>query len=159
MLRKRLMRGFFILLIPLLLFIAGCTHIISDASRDRADSSLEFGELRKDPDAFRGKFILLGGVVTGVQKVEGRVQLEVMEYPLDSEELPDISSASGGPFLVVLPSEVGYATFKPGTVVTMAGEVVGKAVKSLENVEHSYPVLVVKEIHIVIRPERYNRGY
>ncbi len=153
------MRILCVLLIPLLFLVAGCTHIISDASRDRADRSLEFDELRKAPDAFRGKFILLGGMVTGVQKVGDRVQLEVMEYPLDSEELPDVSSASGGRFLVVLPSDVGYATFKPGIVVTMAGEVVGKAVKPLDNVSYSYPVLVVKEIHIVIRPERYNRGY
>jgi outer membrane lipoprotein len=153
------MRTPLILLLPLLLLVAGCTHIISGASRDRADRSIGFGELRKNPDAYRGKFIILGGAVTAVRQVSEGVELEVMEYPLDSEEMPDISSGPGGEFLVILPPG-GYATFKPGVLVTMAGEVAGKVVKPLNNAPYSYPVLVVKEIHIVIRPpEGYHRGY
>ncbi|HEY6871739.1 MAG TPA: Slp family lipoprotein [Geobacteraceae bacterium] len=154
------MRTPLILVLPLLLFLSGCAHIISDTSLDRADRSIEFGELRKNPDAFRGKFVILGGLITGVRQVREGVQLEVVEYPLDSEEMPDTSSGSGGRFLVVFPPDVGYATFKPGVLVTMAGEVAGKAVKPLENVAYTYPVLVVKEIHIVIRPPAGDyRGY
>lgn len=145
--------------IPLVLLITGCTHIISDQSLERADRSIGFSELRKNPDAYRGKFIILGGVVTGVKKVRGVVQLEMMEYPLDSGEMPDISARPGGQFLVILPPGIGYASFQPGMMVTMAGEVVGAEVKSLENVEDRYPVLVAKEIHIVIRsPGGYYRG-
>ena len=146
------------LVFPLLLFLAGCTHIISDTSLGRADRSIEFGALRKDPDAFRGKFVILGGLVTGVRQTGEGVQLEVVEQPLDSEEMPDASAGSGGRFLVNLPPDVGYATFKPGVLVTMAGEVVGKAVKPLDNVEYTYPVIVVKEIHIIV-PPRQMRPY
>ena len=96
----------------LLLCLAGCTHIISDKSLERADRSVRFGELQHDPDAFRGKFVILGGLVTGIKQNKEGVQLEVIEYPL-------------------------------------------------ENVEYTYPVLVVKEIHIVVRPSGgyYRGGY
>jgi outer membrane lipoprotein len=146
------MRTHLFLAFPLLLFLAGCTHIISDASLGRADRSIEFGALRKAPDDFRGKFVILGGLVTAVRQTGEGVQLEVVEYPLDIEEMPDSSAGSGGRFLVNLPPDVGYATFKPGVLVTMAGEVVGTAVKPLDNVAYTYPVLVVKEIHIIAPP-------
>jgi outer membrane lipoprotein len=152
------MRTPMVLALLWLFFLAGCTHIISDTSRGRADSSIEFDALRKAPDAFRGKFIILGGLVTGVQQTDEGVQLEVVEYPLDIEEMPDVSARSGGRFLVNLPPDVGYDTFKPGILVTMAGEVVGKAVKPLDNVVYTYPVLVVKEIHIIV-PPRQMRPY
>jgi outer membrane lipoprotein len=149
-----------ILTIPLLLLIAGCTHIISEKSREQADRSVKFSDVRHDPDAYRGKFVILGGVITGVRQNKEGVQLEVIQYPLDNEEMPDISAQSGGPFLVDLPSHVGYAMFKRGMVVTMAGEVKGKAVEPLGNAEYTYPVLVVREIHIIVRPQGgYNRGY
>ena len=154
------MRSPLVLVLLLLLCLSGCTHIISDKSLTLADRSISFGELRKDPDAYRGKFIILGGLITGIRQNKEGVQLEVIEYPLDSEEMPDTSAVPGGPFLVNLPPDVGYATFKPGLVVTMAGEVVGKAVRPLEKAEYIYPVLVVKEIHIIVRPQGgYYRGY
>lgn len=156
------MRTPLILALSLLVCLVGCTHIISDKSLERADRSIRFDELRHDPDAFRGKFVILGGLITGIRQDKEGVQLEVIEYPLDSEEMPDASSRSGGRFLVTLPPDVGYATFKPGILVTMAGEVVGKVVKPLENVEYTYPVLVVKEIHIIAtRPSGgyYRGGY
>jgi outer membrane lipoprotein len=155
------MRTPLILMFLLLLCLAGCTHIISDKSLERADRSIRFSELQHDPDAFRGKFVILGGLVTGIRQSKEGVQLEVIEYPLDMEEMPDTSSVSGGRFLVNLPPDVGYATFKPGVLVTMAGEVAGKVVKPLESVEYTYPILVVKEIHIIVRPSGgyYRGGY
>lgn len=155
------MRIITILTLPLLLLLAACTHLISEKSLDRADRSVSFAELRKNPDAFRGKFVILGGLVTAVRQNREGVQLEVVEYPVDSEEMPEVTAESGGRFLVNLPPNVGYATFKPGVLVTMAGEVVGKEVRSLDKMEYSYPVLVVKEIHIIVQPPGgyYRGGY
>ena len=155
------MRIITILTLPLLLLLAACTHLISEKSLDRADRSVSFAELRKNPDAFRGKFVILGGLVTAVRQNREGVQLEVVEYPVDSEEMPEVTAESGGRFLVNLPPNLGYATFKPGVLVTMAGEVVGKEVRSLDKMEYSYPVLVVKEIHIIVQPPGgyYRGGY
>lgn len=142
------MKTLLVLLFPLLL-LSGCAHIISEKSLALADRSITFGSLRTNPDAYKGKFVILGGLVTGIKRVPEGFQLEVVEYRLDSEEMPDTSANSGGRFLVILPPDVGPATFKPGMLVSMGGEVVGKAVKPLEGVEYTYPVLVVKEIHIL----------
>ncbi len=153
------MRMLTFLLLPLVL-LAGCAHVISDAARDRADSSVEFARLRENPDAYRGRFVILGGVIAGVQEIREGIQVEVTEFPVDYEDIPDPSAGSGGRFLVVFPRDVGYATFRVGMMVTMAGEVAGKAVKMLDRMEYTYPVLKVTEIHIIPpAPAYYYPGY
>ena len=153
------MRRLFVVALSMLL-LAGCAHIISDKSRAMADRSVTFSQLKVNPDSLRGKFVILGGAVTGVLQLKEGVRLEVIQYPLDMEEIPDNSSDSGGRFLVDLPPDVGYSTFKPGMLVTMAGEVAGKMVKPLDKADYTYPVIVVKEIHMVVpsRPS-YRTGY
>jgi outer membrane lipoprotein len=152
------MKRFLILLLSLLL-LSGCTHIISEKSRMQADHSVTFRSLQENPDAFKGKFVILGGLITGIRQVPEGFQLEVLEYRLDSEEMPDTSARSDGRFLVILPPDVGPATFRPGMLISVAGEVAGKAVKPLEHTEYTYPVLVVKEIHIIgVPPGRYPMG-
>lgn len=75
--------------------------------------------------------------------------------------MPVTSARPGGRFLVILPPDVGPSTFKPGLLVSLAGEVVGKAVKPLDQAEYTYPVLVVREIHIFGIPpgRRHTGGY
>ena len=143
-----------IALVPLLaiLLLCGCTHLISEKSRMQADHSIIFESMRENPDAYKGKFVVLGGLVTGIKRVSEGFQIEVIEYRLDSEEMPDTSGRSGGRFLVILPPDTGPATFRPGMLVSMAGEVVGKVIKPLEGTEYTYPVLVAREIHIIVLP-------
>ena len=158
--RPHVMRVSACLALLLLVFLSGCIHTISKQSLARADRSLKFSELQKDPDAHRGKLIIVGGVVAGVRQVKEGAELEVVEYPLDNEELPDTAAWSEGSFLVVLPSSADMTQFKPGAIVTMAGEVTGKAVRSLKNMEYTYPVLVAKEIYITVPPPGgYPPGY
>ena len=154
------MRKLFVMALSLIFLLAGCFHIISDKSRALADRSVTFSQLRENPDSFRGRFVILGGAVTGIRQSKEGVRLEVVEYPLDIEDMPDTSSDSRGRFLVDLPPDVGYATFKPGMLVTMAGAVAGKYVKPLDKADYTYPVIVVKEIHLVVpsRPVNY-RSY
>jgi outer membrane lipoprotein len=144
-----------ILALSLLLFLTGCTHIISEKSLERADPTVTFGKLRENPDDYRGKFVILGGAIVGVTHTREGRQLEVVQYPLDSTEMPDTTSDSEGRFLVILPHERGYVAFNPGMLVTMAGEVVGKVVKPLAGAEYVYPAIVVREIHIIVTHPAY----
>ena len=147
-----------ILLLSLLFLSSGCAHIISEKSLEKADRSVEFSKLRQEPDAFRGRFVILGGAIAAVRPGRDGTELEVVQYPLDSMEMPETTDESEGRFLVALPAEHGFGTFKPGMVVTMAGEVVGKAKRPLAGAEYGYPVIVVREIHIIVLPPG-RRGY
>ena len=49
-------------LIGCLAFIGmGCTHIISESVRQQAQPPLSFAELRTNPEALKGRTVILGG--------------------------------------------------------------------------------------------------
>jgi outer membrane lipoprotein len=137
-----------ILAIAMLLLCTGCTHYISEQSRALADRSITFGMLRADPDAYRGKFVMLGGTVAAVTRTREGTQLEVVQYNVDSRELPDVVTPSGGRFLATTSEVLDPATYKPGALVTMMGEVAGKKVP-LQEVLYTYPVIAIKEIRVL----------
>jgi outer membrane lipoprotein len=135
-----------ILAIAILLLCTGCTHYISEQSRALADRSITFDMLREDPDAYRGKFVMLGGTVATVTRTREGTQLEVVQYNTDSRELPDAVTPSGGRFLATTSEVLDPAIYKPGALVTMMGEVAGKKAHPLQGVLYTYPVIAVKEI-------------
>src|SRR6266487_5530289 len=147
--RKKLL----VLALPLLLLVAGCAHNISQQSLAMADRTITFSKLQENPDAYRGKFVVLGGLVVGATRSQGGTEYEVLQYNLDSRETPDETSASGGRFLADVPDSLKIAPCKKGTLVSMAGEVTGKLVEPLKGVDYTYPVIAVKELHIVRVPD------
>jgi len=154
------MRELFILGLVGLFLLCGCTHIISEKSLALADPGITFSRIRENPDSFRGKFVILGGSIVDVRHGREAVQLEVVQYPLDSMEMPETTSESEGRFMVSLPQEHASVLFRPGMVVTMAGEVAGRMSKPLNGGDYIYPVIVVREIHIIAQSAvPYRRGY
>ncbi len=147
------MKRLCIVALSLMLFVTGCAHWISEQSRAAADQTITFSQLRENPDACRGKLVLLGGiVVAATQNGEGS-WLEVVEHRLDSRELPDEVIASRGRFLAIAAGRLDPAKYKPGALVSMMGEVVGKKVRQLGGAEYTYPVISVREIHAIELPE------
>ncbi len=145
-------RALILALFPLV-FFTGCAHWISDQSRALADRTITFSKLRENPDAFRGKFVLLGGTVAAVARNAEGTSLEVIEYRLDSRELPDVVVPSRGRFLATTPESLDPAHFKPGALVSLMGEVVGAKVQPLEGVAYTYPVIAIREIRAIELPE------
>jgi outer membrane lipoprotein len=142
-----------ILALPLLLLVTGCAHQISEKSLALADRSITFSKLRENPDAYRGKFIVLGGTIAIVKDIQEGTQLEVVQYDLDSREMPDETSVSGGRFLAITPDFLDISTCRPGAAVSLGGEVAGGKAQPLQGAEYTYPVIVIKELHFVKVPE------
>jgi outer membrane lipoprotein len=153
------MRKLLVLLPTLLLFLAGCAHDFSDKSLALVDRTISFGTLRENPDAYRGKFVFLGGSVANVTPVPEGTLLEVAQYRLDSRGMPDQTAGTGGRFLATTPEFLDTATCKPGALVSMVGEVTGKKVQPLKGEAYTYPVIAVKELHFFKSDEDYFRTW
>lgn len=139
-----------ILALLLLLALTGCAHYISEQSRSQADPTINFRMLRKNTDAYRGKSVLLGGTVAAFTQNGEGTWIEVIQYPLNSRELPDLVLPSGGRFIATTPDRLDPATYtNEDVLVTMMGEVTGMTMQSLAGSQHLYPVIAIKEIHAV----------
>jgi len=141
------MKRIFIIMI-VLVFLSGCVHAISRGVREEVDKKVTFSELIKEPAAYQGKVVLLGGVVVKTINKEEGTLLEVYQTWLNSEGRPTDTDRSEGRFLALYEGYLDSQIYKQGRQVTVAGTVQGEKVQLLGEIEYHYPYLIVKEIHL-----------
>jgi outer membrane lipoprotein len=144
-------------LVFLLLPLTGCTHAISDESLRLVDRTLNLTMLRENPDSYMGKYLLVGGKIATVSNTKQGGQLEVVQFRLDSDDMPEESYNSGGRFLAQTDYFLDPVIFKAGRLVTMVGAVKGRKTMPLDQIEYTYPVIAVRELYLWKEQEKY--GY
>lgn len=136
----------FILLLALT--VQSCTYPISRDMVARSDSALTFEMLQADPDAYKGKIIILGGTIIQTSDTKKGSVLEVIQTPLDYWGKPKRTDRSGGRFLLATSQHLNTLLFTPGRQITVAAEVAGMRSSALGEVEYSYPVVISKELKL-----------
>ena len=146
------------LLLALTLFLSSCVHVISKDLRTNSDPSLTLGQVRQNPDTFKGKWVVWGGeIVEAVNQKEGATQIEVFQKPLGWRGEPKDTVASEGRFLILADQYLDPYLFRRGKKITMAGEIIGEKIKPLGDMDYRYPLLSSKQIHLW--PDYYYTPY
>jgi outer membrane lipoprotein len=128
--------------------LSGCVHAVSRNVLQEVDREITFSALLNDPIAYKGRVVLLGGVIVStINKQEGTL-LEVYETRLDREGRPTNIDRSEGRFLALYEGFLDSEIYAAGRQVTIAGTVQGEKIQPLGEVEYRYPYLLVKEIHL-----------
>ena len=136
------------IMIILTTFLAACTPAIPQKWLDKVDPNLSFHMLIKDPESYRGKNILVGGQILAVNVREGESWVEVLHKPLDWQHNPKDTDESAGRFLVRFQGFLDPAIYTAGKKITVVGEVQGKKVQPLKEMDYTYPVLTPREHHL-----------
>jgi outer membrane lipoprotein len=135
-------------LVASVVFLSGCAHVISRDVLKEVDKDISFAQLRKGPQDYQGKVVLLGGVIVKtVNRKEGTL-LEVYQTGIDRRGKPIKLDASCGRFLAYYEGFLDSEIYRKGREVTIAGIVEGEEVLRLGEIDYRYPYLVVKEIHL-----------
>ena len=131
-----------------LVTLSGCAHVISEEARRLVDPAVTFTKLRENPDASIGKYVMLGGVIAGAKNTKEGGVLEVVQVDLECDGIPEETFRTGGRFLATTPSFLDIMVYKTGRLVTIVGEVKGKKTFPLDEIDYSYPVISIREIHV-----------
>lgn len=142
-----------------LAMLTGCAHVLSEEARVKADPSITFNQLKALPETYAGKHIILGGIIATVKNAKDGSQLEVVNFELDSGEIPNTASRSGGRFLAVTPEFLDPLVFKKGRPVTIFGEIKGKKTQELDETDYTYPVVAIRELYLWEGPDPGIGGY
>ena len=137
----------FLILVMVFTF-TGCAHLVSQEIRDNVDPDLSMKELFKNPDAFKGKLVILGGIIINSKNTKEGTYIEVLQKPLNYRGIPKDTDVSYGRFIVLSPGFVDTAVFSRGRAVTSAGEVIGKKVLPLDEIEYTYVLIKSRELHL-----------
>ena len=103
--------------------------------------------------------VLWGGVVINAANTVAASEIEILSYPLDYLQRPDVSRASTGRFLLVVDDYVETADFAAGRRVTALGRVDGTESGRIGESEYLYPVLKLDtsaDLHRWTAEEYYN---
>jgi outer membrane lipoprotein len=141
------MKKFFVLVMVLGL-LSGCAHVISRNVLKEVDKRIVFADLLRDPTAYKGKVVLVGGVIVDTVNKEEGTLLEIYDTALDYEGKPIHTDRSEGRFLALYQGFLDNAIYQKGRKVTIAGTVQGEKIQQLGETKYHYPYLIVKEIHL-----------
>ncbi|MBC2694965.1 MAG: hypothetical protein HF982_06785 [Desulfobacteraceae bacterium] len=142
------MRNFTCLLMFLFLISAGCAPLISRELRKELSPDITFKQVIKDPDAHKGKRILISGIILGSRNTKEGTLIEILQKPADIGGRPKDVDDSDGRFLALYDGYLDTAIYSRGRDVAVAGEITGKRVLPLGEIDYIYPLISIKEIHL-----------
>lgn len=123
---------------------------------DRVDRDLAFGDVQKDPEAYRGRTVLWGGVIVETLNRPQETLIKVRLTELDLDARPQNTDRSPGRFLVQYAGFLDPAIYREGREISVAGEITGREVLPLGTLHYVYPVVAAKEIRLweILDPRR-----
>jgi outer membrane lipoprotein len=153
--RKKMKTRFrFQLIFPLFLFIlspfilfSGCAPI-SRELRAQADRMLTFQQVFQNPEAYESKIVIWGGeIIETINQKDGTTLIVVLQRPLDWMEEPKFNRSEGR-FVILVEGYIDPYVFRRGRRITVAGEILGRKVMRLGELEYPSPLLRSKQIYL-----------
>jgi outer membrane lipoprotein len=112
------------------------------------DRSLTPRGVIAEPQMARGKQVLWGGSIIRTTNLKDSTQMEVLAYPLDSNERPQSESDPLGRFIVEQSGFLEPESYAEGRLVTVIGTVSGNRAGRVGESEYVFPVVGARQIHL-----------
>jgi len=98
--------------------------------------------------AMQGIKVLWGGVIINQHQGAERAQLEILAYPLDSRQRPDVSKAPLGRYLAIKDSYLESADFSQGRLITTIGTIDDVQPGLVGQATLVYPIIEINQTHL-----------
>jgi len=128
--------------------LIGCAPVISENVLKSVDKNVTYRALSRNPDQYKGKIVLLGGSILETIPTANKTVITILQYPLASDNRPEVTSPSQGRFLVEVEGFLDPAIYRAGRWITVAGAATGKETRKLGQINYTYPVLNSKELYL-----------
>lgn len=127
---------------------AGCAPPFPKETLDKVNRSVSFQELKKEPEKFKGAWVMFGGVIVASKNTKEGTLIEILQKPLDSSGRPLETDSTEGRFLAQSDAFLDSAIYYQGRQVTVVAEVIGRKELLLDEIMYPYPHLLVKDLHL-----------
>lgn len=105
------------------------------------DAKARPAEVAENPEFYTDAAFLWGGVIVTSANTQNGTQIEVLSYPLDSNQQPDTDRTPGGRFLVMDERYLETLDYAPGRLLTLGGTLTGTREGQIGDASYVYPVL------------------
>ena len=134
------------------ILLAGCAgvSVVPPDLKEKVDRSVTFQQMKASPSTYKGRFIVVGGVVLLAKPLkENGTRIEILQLPLDSDDEPvGQLTESKGRFFAQHKEFLDPATIPIGTHVTVVGEVTGSMTLKMGEIDYEYPTLDIASLTV-----------
>jgi len=128
--------------------ITACVGPAHTLKTDGVDKDITTASVITDLQTTRGRTVLWGGVIISSKNLATTTQLEVLAYPLDADDAPNIKDTPGKRFLLLKEGYLETATYAAGRRVTAVGEVTGTRLGKVGETTYTYPTIKASQLHL-----------
>ena len=134
-------------LLVLLLLLTACASAPSFNTLD-VDPLLTPQKVTANPQPATGKVVQWGGTIVSTTNLQDSTQIEVLAYPLDSDERPKSDGTAQGRFILERTGYLEPATYAAGRQVTVVGKVSGTRTGRVGEANYVYPVVGARQLYL-----------
>jgi len=106
--------------------------------------------------AIGGRSVLWGGVILGTHNLETHTQIEVLAYPLNSNQIPQRDRDPLGRFILERRGFLEPASYAEGRLITVLGKLMRNESSKVGDSNYFYPVIEASDLHLWSRDSEYN---
>jgi outer membrane lipoprotein len=132
-----------------LLLVGGCA---TPYDIGNADARIMPTEAAKDVPGMLNHTVAWGGLIAVTRNLKDRTEIEVVAYPLDSQNAPDRYAAPTGRFIVVQTGYLETADFAPGRLITVVGTVTEARTGTVGEAKYVYPMVLASKLNLWPQP-------
>jgi outer membrane lipoprotein len=112
----------------------------------RVDEGVTLAMVRENPDQYKGKTVLFGGVIVETEVRPQETKILILDTALDRSKRPDNVDVSDGRFIALHRGYLDPAIYAAGREITVVGEVSGKEERPLGAISYRYPVVTIDRL-------------
>ena len=136
------------------LLVSGCT---TPYDIGNADPRVTPAEAAQDVAGMLNHTVAWGGQIAAAKNLKDKSELEVVGYPLDSENRPNPDAKPTGRFLVIQSGYLETADYAPGRLITVVGTVTETRRGTVGEAKYIYPVVVATKLQLWPKPSTDRR--
>lgn len=123
--------------------------------RPKIDPTLTLANIKKDPAIYKGRKVLLGGVIIETKNKPEETILLVRQAELDLAKRPKNLDQTAGRFMVKYKGFLDLDIYHHGREITLIGDIEGKEVFPLGEIFYTYPLILAQEIKLWPKRSEY----
>jgi outer membrane lipoprotein len=140
-----------ILLAVSLVILTSCASVLKKDLMREGIRDFSFQELVSNPDAYKGKLFVLGGIIAQTTLTDRDSVIEALYVPVDSAGYLKNIHAPTMRFQALFTREHGILDpliYRANRQITLAGTFTGVEQRKLEQMSYTYPVFKIVQIYL-----------
>jgi outer membrane lipoprotein len=138
-------------LLPAALMLTSCTYVIRKDLMDSGVRDFSFADVTKNPELYRGKLFILGGIIVQTKLTEEGSLIEAIYVPVDwTGALKDLEMPTTR-FLALYPKEADIldpVIYDRGKEITVAAVFDGMQQGKIEEMDYTFPFFRIQQIYL-----------